>query len=71
MLGIILGGGVSVAIVILQVFLRRGIESPEQLEELGVNVYASIPVSETFLKKRAKVLNGIKLKELMNIAMVY
>ncbi|HBR4847293.1 TPA: tyrosine-protein kinase, partial [Klebsiella pneumoniae] len=47
LLGIILGGGVSVAIVILQVFLRRGIESPEQLEELGVNVYASIPVSET------------------------
>ncbi|MCV5991595.1 tyrosine-protein kinase, partial [Escherichia coli] len=47
LLGIILGGGVSVAIVILQVFLRRGIESPEQLEDLGVNVYASIPVSET------------------------
>ncbi|MCP6612514.1 tyrosine-protein kinase, partial [Klebsiella pneumoniae] len=35
----------------LQVFLRRGIESPEQLEDLGVNVYASIPVSETFSKK--------------------
>ncbi|WP_429872881.1 polysaccharide biosynthesis tyrosine autokinase [Escherichia coli] len=51
LLGIILGGGVSVAIVILQVFLRRGIESPEQLEDLGVNVYASIPVSETFSKK--------------------
>ena len=51
LLGIILGGGVSVAIVILQVFLRRGIESPEQLEDLGMNVYASIPVSETFSKK--------------------
>ena len=32
-------------------FLRRGIENPEQLEELGINVYASIPVSETFAKR--------------------
>ncbi|MCP6446040.1 tyrosine-protein kinase, partial [Klebsiella pneumoniae] len=27
-----------------------GIETPEQLEELGINVYASIPVAETFTK---------------------
>ncbi|MBC4547788.1 polysaccharide biosynthesis tyrosine autokinase [Klebsiella pneumoniae] len=62
LLGIILGGGVSVAIVILQVFLRRGIESPEQLEELGVNVYASIPVSETFSKKTSQSLKRNKIK---------
>jgi tyrosine-protein kinase Etk/Wzc len=36
------------------VFLRRGIESPEQLEELGINVYASIPLSETFTKESAQ-----------------
>ncbi|HDY8361867.1 TPA: tyrosine-protein kinase, partial [Klebsiella pneumoniae] len=35
-------------IVLLKVYLRRGIESPEQLEEIGINVYASIPVAETF-----------------------
>ncbi|ENM1955008.1 polysaccharide biosynthesis tyrosine autokinase [Klebsiella pneumoniae] len=62
LLGIILGGGVSVAIVILQVFLRRGIESPEQLEELGVNVYASIPVSETFSKKTSQSFKRNKIK---------
>lgn len=35
-------------------FLRRGIESPEQLEELGINVYASVPVSESLAKMKAK-----------------
>ncbi|HDZ3004325.1 TPA: polysaccharide biosynthesis tyrosine autokinase, partial [Klebsiella pneumoniae] len=35
---------------LLRVFLRRGIETPEQLEELGINVYASIPVAEKFTK---------------------
>ncbi|HHT0496724.1 polysaccharide biosynthesis tyrosine autokinase [Raoultella planticola] len=49
--GIILGVIASFGIVLLRVFLRRGIESPEQLEELGINVYASIPVSEAFAKK--------------------
>jgi len=49
--GIILGGILSIGLVLLRVFLRRGIESPEQLEELGINVYASIPVSEAFAKK--------------------
>jgi tyrosine-protein kinase Etk/Wzc len=43
---------VSVGLVLLRVFLRRGIESPEQLEEIGINVYASVPVSENFAKKQ-------------------
>lgn len=34
----------------LRILLRQGIESPEQLEELGINVYASIPVSESLSK---------------------
>lgn len=48
LVGIVLGLFVSVLIVLIRIFLRRGIESPEQLEELGINVYASVPVSETF-----------------------
>ncbi|HDY8943452.1 TPA: polysaccharide biosynthesis tyrosine autokinase, partial [Klebsiella pneumoniae] len=51
LIGIFLGFATSVGIVLLRVFLRRGIENPEQLEELGINVYASIPVSETFAKR--------------------
>ncbi|HBW4911462.1 TPA: polysaccharide biosynthesis tyrosine autokinase [Klebsiella pneumoniae] len=46
LLGIMLGGMFSVVIVLVRVFLRRGIETPEQLEELGINVYASIPLAE-------------------------
>lgn len=51
LVGFILGGMVSIGLVLLRVFLRQGIESPEQLEEIGINVYASIPVSEAFAKK--------------------
>ncbi|CAJ1275862.1 autophosphorylating protein tyrosine kinase [Escherichia coli] len=54
-IGILLGLMVSSGIVLLRVFLRRGIETPEQLEELGINVYASIPVAETFT---ANVIQG-------------
>ncbi|HBQ5608862.1 TPA: tyrosine-protein kinase, partial [Klebsiella pneumoniae] len=46
-LGLLIGGIISIAVVVVRTVLRRGIESPEQLEELGINVYASIPVSET------------------------
>ncbi|HED2768702.1 TPA: polysaccharide biosynthesis tyrosine autokinase [Klebsiella pneumoniae] len=60
--GIIFGLIVSVAIIALRVFLRRGIESPEQLEVLGINVYASIPASETFAKNITKGLKSNKKK---------
>lgn len=51
LLGIIFGGMFSVGLVLLRILLRRGIESPEQLEEIGINVYASIPVAEAFSQK--------------------
>lgn len=54
LIGVVFGGVLSVGLVLAKVFLRRGIESPEQLEELGINVYASIPVSETFTKESAQ-----------------
>lgn len=51
LLAMILGGMVSTAFVILKTLLHKGIESPEQLEELGINVYASVPLSEWQQKK--------------------
>ena len=51
LLSIILGSMVSVAFVVLKTVLHKGIENPEQLEELGVNVYASVPLSEWQQKK--------------------
>ncbi|VAO59416.1 tyrosine-protein kinase Wzc [Klebsiella pneumoniae] len=59
LVGIVLGGMISIGIVLLRIFLRRGIESPEQLEELGINVYANIPISETFANK---ALQNTKLR---------
>lgn len=61
LVGIILGFIVSVGMVFLRVYLRRGIESPEQLEDVGINVYASIPVSENFAKKALQ--SGWKKKQ--------
>ncbi|HBZ3258511.1 TPA: tyrosine-protein kinase, partial [Klebsiella pneumoniae] len=54
LIGTILGGMVSIGLILLRVFLRRGIESPEQLEDIGINVYASVPVAETFSKSAQK-----------------
>ena len=45
-----LGAIGSAAILLLQALLKKGIESPEKLEEQGVSVYASIPLSEKQVK---------------------
>jgi tyrosine-protein kinase Etk/Wzc len=47
----LLGGAIAVVIVLVRNMLHRGIESPDQLEEQGINVYASIPLSEWQQKK--------------------
>lgn len=54
LIGIVLGAFFSIGVVLLRVFLRRGIESAEQLEDVGINVYASVPVSEEHAKEIAK-----------------
>ena len=63
LIGIVLGTIFSFGLVLLRVFLRRGIETPEQLEELGISVYASIPVSETLTKKTAQAKGKRKKKD--------
>ena len=44
-IGTFLGLFLSVGIVLLRQMLNRGVEDPAQIEELGLPVYASIPVS--------------------------
>ena len=68
LIGLVLGAFFSVGLVILRVLLRRGIESPEQLEELGINVYASVPVSEWMARQGTKrvVKGNKKTKENLN-----
>ncbi|GKM25497.1 tyrosine protein kinase [Klebsiella pneumoniae] len=65
-LSFILGIILSIGYVLLKTFLRRGIESPEQLEEIGINVYASVPVSETFSKTVTENIGWKKQKNLEN-----
>ncbi len=53
---IVLGLIVSFGVVLLKAMLHRGIENPEQLEELGMNVYASVPLSEWQRKRDGELL---------------
>ena len=58
---IILGLMLSVVGVLLRSLFNRGIESPQALEEYGISVYASIPLSE-WQKARDNVqtIKGVK-----------
>ena len=62
-IGTILGAFISIGIVLLRMFLLRGIESPEQLEEAGINVYASVPVAEWYKANLVKGNNKRKEPE--------
>lgn len=61
---LIFGLFVSVGLVLLKALLHHGIENPDQLEELGMNVYASVPLSDWQRKKDTEALarRGSKLK---------
>ena len=61
---LLLGLIISVGLVLLKALLHHGIENPEQLEELGMNVYASVPLSEWQRKKDTEALarRGHKVK---------
>lgn len=44
-LAILLGGMLSVALVLVKAALHKGVESPDQIEAIGLSVYASVPKS--------------------------
>lgn len=46
-LALLLGGFAGVAIVLLRATFNRGVENPEDIEKLGLPVYATIPLSQT------------------------
>ncbi|MCE9664978.1 polysaccharide biosynthesis tyrosine autokinase [Halomonas sp. M5N1S17] len=45
-LATLLGGMVAVGFVLVRGLLNRGVESPAQIEEIGLPVYATVPLSE-------------------------
>lgn len=50
-LATMLGGMFSVGLVLVRGLLNRGVENPEDFEQAGMSVYASVPLSETHQKK--------------------
>ncbi|MGB1466991.1 MAG: polysaccharide biosynthesis tyrosine autokinase [Alcanivorax nanhaiticus] len=62
-LAAMLGAMASVGFVLLKAAFNKGIESPEQLEEQGVSVYAAVPVSEAQTKTDRLANLGRKRKQ--------
>ncbi|MBD1571479.1 polysaccharide biosynthesis tyrosine autokinase [Aliivibrio sp. S10_S31] len=65
-LATLLGGMLSVAIVLLKAAFHRGVENPDEIEALGIPVYASIPKSNwqekldiRYNKKKVKHLEAL------------
>jgi tyrosine-protein kinase Etk/Wzc len=55
-LATMLGGMLALAWVFIKAALHRGIEAADQLEEEGISVYASVPLSEIQQKLNLKIL---------------
>ncbi|SFU95414.1 polysaccharide biosynthesis tyrosine autokinase [Halomonas korlensis] len=55
-LATLLGGMLAVGLVLVRGMLNRGIESPEQIEEYGLPVYATVPLSDA----QEKLIKRIK-----------
>lgn len=71
-LATLLGGMLSVALVLLKTAMHRGIESAEEIEDIGLPVYASIPISTWQIevdKKREKRKHALPLEQsLLSVA---
>ncbi|MEA9438371.1 polysaccharide biosynthesis tyrosine autokinase [Aeromonas caviae] len=59
-LATLLGGMLSVGLILVRAAFHRGVESPEQLEEMGLSVYAPIPYSEDQAKIEKQKKKGRK-----------
>lgn len=57
--GTLLGGFLAVAFIFLRRMLNRGVEDPSDIEQLGLPVYASIPLSE---QERSTSLRGTHVR---------
>ncbi|PSV22662.1 tyrosine-protein kinase [Photobacterium leiognathi subsp. mandapamensis] len=65
-LATLLGGMLSVAISLLRAAFHKGVETPDQIEELGLPVYASIPLSDSqteLLKKQKGKKNNLTVEQ--------
>ncbi|MCG6298498.1 polysaccharide biosynthesis tyrosine autokinase [Vibrio vulnificus] len=54
-LATLLGGMLSVALVLVKAALHRGVETPDEIEQIGLSVYASVPKSNLQLELANKL----------------
>ena len=54
-LATLLGGMLSVAFVLVKAALHRGVENPDDIEQIGLSVYASVPKSNLQLELSNKL----------------
>lgn len=54
-LATLLGGMLSVTLVLVKAALHRGVETPDQIEQIGLSVYASVPKSSLQLALAEKI----------------
>jgi tyrosine-protein kinase Etk/Wzc len=57
-LATILGAAFAVAVVMLRAMFNRGLESPDQLEQLGLPVYAIVPKSDDQSRLSRRIRRG-------------
>ncbi|MCJ2378624.1 polysaccharide biosynthesis tyrosine autokinase [Vibrio sp. ZSDZ34] len=59
-LATLLGGMLAVALTLIKMALRKGVENPDEIEAIGLSVYASVPKSDMQLQlsNRAKKKNS-------------
>ncbi|MFL7023552.1 polysaccharide biosynthesis tyrosine autokinase [Enterovibrio norvegicus] len=64
-LATLLGGMLGVAIALLKAAFNRGVENPDDIEAIGLPVYASLPLSDLQIQieKAAKKNRGMPAKE--------
>jgi tyrosine-protein kinase Etk/Wzc len=58
LLAMLLGGMFSVGLVLVRSLLNRGLENPDDIEKLGLPVYASIPFSPLQKTEEIRALKG-------------
>ncbi len=61
-LATLLGGMLSVAFVLVKAALHKGVENPDEIEQIGLSVYASVPKSNLQLE----LFNQLKRKHKQN-----
>ncbi|KLV03977.1 tyrosine protein kinase [Photobacterium aquae] len=64
-LATLLGGMLAVAIALLRAALHRGVENPDEIEAIGLPVYASVPMSDwqIELEKKQKSKKQLTVQE--------